>query len=403
MSGGGGSSSPTTTTTQTSNIPEYAAPYVLGDGTPNNLGLLPQAAALTNINNNPYQAYGGQTTAGFSPLQNQAFGNIQQMKPSSQTSQATGFAGLAGLGAQNIAGSYNPGQIGYNGVGASYNPNSVGYQQTGINNYNQGAVNQYMSPYTQDVINAQSNQAIRSYGQSLPQLASATAANGDLGGSREALLQSQANQGLQSQLQGIQASGLQSGFANAQNQFNTQNQLGLQSQMANQGAGLQAQGQGLQSAQFGSNLGLQAQGMNQQAQLQAQGQGLQSQQFGSNLGLQGLQTQLGAANTLGQLGSNQYAQQAGIDTAQLQAGQQQQGLQQQQLNTAYQNFINQQNYPYAQLGYLSDILHGTATTASGSGIYANYQQAPNTLGQVAGLGTAATGLAGLFGSAATGG
>lgn len=357
---GGGSSSPTQTTTQTSNIPDYAQPYVLGDGSSNNLGLLPQAAALTNINSNPYQAYGGQTTAGFSPLQNQAFGNIQQMTPSSQNSQATGFAGLAGLGAQNIGQSYQPGQIGYN--------------QTGINNYNQGAVNQYMSPYTQDVINAQSNQAIQSYGQSLPQLASATAANGDLGGSREALLQSQANQGLQSQLQGIQASGLQSGFANAQNQFNTQNQLGLQSQTANQNA-----------------------------QLQAQGQGLQSQQFGANLGLQGLQTQLGAASTLGTLGNNQYNQQAGIDTAQLTAGAQQQGLQQTQLNTDYQNFINQQNYPYAQLGYLSDILHGTSTTASGSGIYANYQQAPNTLGQVAGLGTAATGLAGLFGQSATAG
>jgi hypothetical protein len=358
MSSGGGSSGPSSTTTTTSNIPDYAQPYVLGNGTAQDPGLLPQAAALTNINSNPYQQYSGQTTAGFSPLQDQAFNNIQGMGVASQNNQATGMAGLAGMNAANAGSTYNPGQVGYN--------------QTGINNFNQQAVNQYSSPYTQDVINAQSNQAIQAYGQSLPQLASATAANGDLGGSREALLQSQANQGLQSQLQGIQASGLQSGYANAQNEFNSQNALGLQSQTANQGA-----------------------------QLQAQGQGLQSQQFGANLGLQGLQTQLSAAGTLGQLGNNQYNQQAGIDTAQLTAGAQQQGLQQTQLNTDYQNFINQQNYPYAQLGYLSDILHGTSTSNGGTATTGVYSQTPNTLGQVAGLGTAATGLAGLFGSAAT--
>jgi len=197
MSGGGGSS-PSSSTNVTSNIPTYAQPYVLGNGTSANPGLLPQAAALTNVNSNPYTQYSGQTTAGFSPLQNQAFQNIQQMTPSGQNYQATGFAGLAGLGAQGIAGTYQPGQI--------------GSQQTGINNYNQGAVNQYMSPYVQDVVNAQSNQAIKAYGQSLPGLGSTAAGYGDLGGSREALLQSQANANLQQQLQGIQASGLQSGF-----------------------------------------------------------------------------------------------------------------------------------------------------------------------------------------------
>jgi len=75
-------------------------------------------------------------------------------------------------------------------------------------------------------------------------------------------------------------------------------------------------------------------------------------------------------------------------------------LQQSQLNTNYQNFINQQNYPYAQLGYLSDILHGTSTSAGGSGVYANYSQPANVLGQVAGVGAGAAGLAGLFGSSA---
>jgi len=317
MSSGGGSSSPTSTNEYTSNIPDYAQPYVLGNGTSSNPGLLPQAAALTNVNSNPYQQYSGQTVAGFSPLQNQAFSGVQGMQVAGQNNQASQMTGQAGQAAGTIA--------------------SQAYQP-----YSQAAINQYSSPYTQDVINAQSNQAIAAYGQSLPQLGSVSAANGDLGSSREALLQGQANQGLQSQLQGIQASGLQSGFSNAQNEFNTQNQLGLS----------------------------------------------------------GLNTQLNAAGQLGTLGNNQYNQEAGIYNAQNTLGGEQQNLQQSQLNTNYQNFINQQNYPYAQLGYLSDILHGTSTSAGGSGVYANYSQPANVLGQVAGVGAGAAGLAGLFGSSA---
>jgi hypothetical protein len=250
--------------------------------------------------------------AGFNPLQNQAMSTVQGMTPESQNGQATGMAGMAGLTAQGVA----------------------GQQFTGAN------VNQYMSPYTQDVVQQQQNQAIQGYAQNLPQLGSTAAATGNLGSSREALMQSQMAQGLQSQLQGITANGYQNAFQNAQNQFNTS-----------------------QQTQLGA-----AQGMNS------------------------------AASNLSGIGQTQYGQQAGIANAQYGLGQQAQDLQQSQLNTNYQNFINQQNYPYAQLGYMSDILHGTSTTAAGSGVYANYQQAPNVAGQVAGLGTAATGLAGLFGS-----
>jgi len=343
----GGSSQPTNTSVTQTNIPDWAQPYALP--------MMAQAQALTNVNTNPYQQYSGQQVAGLSPLQQQGMSNIQSMTPSSQIGQATGMAGMAGLNAGNIGSSYQPGQIGYN--------------QTGINDYTGQNVQNYMSPYMNQVVQQQKAGAISDYANTLPQIGSIAGATGNLGGSREALIQSQQQRGLQGQLANIQATGSQAAFQNAQQQFNTQNQLGLQSQIANQGAGLQAQGQNLQS-----------------------------QQFGANLGLQGLQTQLGAANALGGLGQQQYQQQAGINTALLGAGAQQQQLAQQGLNTQYQNFLNQQNYPYAQLSYMNDILRGVSGTAAGSqGVY-NYAQPPNLLGQVAGVGAGVTGLAGLFGS-----
>ena len=65
-----------------------------------------------------------------------------------------------------------------------------------------------------------------------------------------------------------------------------------------------------------------------------------------------------AASQLGQLGQTQYGQQMGINQLQAQYGGQQQALQQQGLTQAYQDFINQQNYPYKQLGFMSDLIRG---------------------------------------------
>lgn len=278
---GGGSSGPTTSTNYTNSIPPELMPYATQ--------VLGKATALTST---PYQQYTGQQTADFSPLQTQAMQNIQQMQPSALTGQA---AGMAGLGATN--------------------------QFTGAN------VNQYMSPYMQDVVNQQQQGAIRDYARNLPQLGSQAAAVGGLGGTRSALMQSEANRNLQNTLAGIQAQGSQQAFQNAQGQFNQQNQNLLQ------GAGM-----------------------------------------------------------LGNLGQQQFQQAAGIDTALLGAGSLQQQQQQTALNTAYQNFLNQQNYPYSQLGFMSSLIRGTPTTQSQASLY----QAPGSMaGQVAGLGL---GLGSLFGS-----
>ena len=296
VAGGGGSSAPapqpTTMTTTTSNIPDWAIPYAT-----RNLG---QAEALTSLQQNPYQTYQGQRTAGFSPLQTQAFGNIQGQTLTPQTAQATGMAGLAGLGGLNAATQY---------AAQATSPTATA---------------SYMSPYMQNVVDFQKAEAVRDYARQLPTLGAQAAQMNALGGNRRDLIQSEAQRNLQNQLAGITATGSQQAFDAAR----------------------------------------------------------QAQQYAAGLGLQGLQVTGQQASTLGQLGQAQYAQQQGINQALMQAGAQQQALAQQDLGQKYQEFLNQQNYPYKQLGFMSDIIRGTPTSGGAASIY---QTPPSSFSQTAGL------------------
>ena len=168
-------------------------------------------------------------------------------------------------------------------------------------------------------------------------------------------MRGQARGNLNRQLGDIMAQGQQNAYTQGMGQFNAE-------QTANQGA----------------------------AQLNAQ-QG----QFGAGLGLQGLQTALSGANTLGQLGGMQYQQNMGINAAQNQYGLQQQAQTQNILNNQYQDFLNAQNYPYKQLGFMSDMLRGLPLTQQSSNVYA---PPPSAMSQVAGLGGAALTGAKLFGA-----
>lgn len=74
---------------------------------------------------------------------------------------------------------------------------------------------------------------------------------------------------------------------------------------------------------------------------------------------------------------------------QMQFGALQQESQQKPLDIAYQDFLNQQNYPYKQLGFMSDLIRGTPTGQSSTTTM--YQAPPSMTSQLAGLGTAAYG------------
>jgi hypothetical protein len=130
---------------------------------------------------------------------------------------------------------------------------------------------------------------------------------------------------------------------------------------------------------------------NAQNQLNAQ-----QQQFGAGLGLQGLQAANQSAQNLGTLGNLQYQQNMGINQLQNQYGLQQQAQMQKDVDTKYGDFLNYQNYPYKQIGFMSDIIRGAPLTQTGSSVY---QAPPSTVQNIASLGLAGAGISKIMGSA----
>lgn len=186
-------------------------------------------------------------------------------------------------------------------------------------------------------------------------------------------------------------------------------------QLAQQ-AGIQSAGQqgaATQAGAFGGSRSALANSLAQQNGLMAQqaalGQGYdqafkaaqQAQQFGANLGLQGQQGALSAygqansaANTLGQLGQEQFNQQRNINQDQQTTGAVQQAQAQQALDQKYQDWANQLKYPYEQLGFMSDMLRGLPMSQSTNNWWS---PGPSTASQLGGLGLAGLGIYGMSG------
>ena len=286
--------------------------------------MLGQAAALTDITQNPYQQYQGERQAQFSPLQNQSYQNAGMMQAAPQLQDASALAGTAGLGALNTSYTYNP------------------------SNFTSADASRMMNPYTQNVMDVQTQQAKRQAAIAAQTQQAQAARSGAFGGSGDYLMRSQGNADLQRNLANIQATGLNTAYNNAQNQYNTQAQLNAQ-----------------------------------------QGQ------FGANLGMQGLQAANQSAQNLANIGQTQYSQNMGINQMQNQYGLQQQQQVQQDLTNKYQDYLNYQNYPYKQLGFMSDMIRGAPLTQQSSSIY---QAAPSLTSQAVGLGTAALGVSKLMAS-----
>jgi hypothetical protein len=318
--GDGGGSAPSSTT-QVSELPEWARGYAKDT--------LSKAGALTDVNKNPYQAYGGNRIAGFSPLQQQAQQQAAGMQTSGLTGMGAQMAGAAGLGA----------------LGANYDPTQFQAGQFGGKE-----AQQYMSPYMQNVVDIQQREAQRQGDIAGTQRAAQATGAGAFGGSRQAIMDAEAARNLATQKGDIQAQGLQSSYQQAQNQFNA----------------------------------------DQARQMQAQQLGEQSKQYGAGYGMQGLQTALQGAGQLGALGQQQFGQGMDINKLLSAYGGQQQELQQRGLTQGYQDFLNQQNYPYKQLGFMSDMIRGLPL---GQQSTSQMYEAPGSItGQIAGLGTGMLGL-----------
>lgn len=341
---GGGGSAPTTTTVQNTNIPAYAQPYVEST--------LGKAAALTDTTNNPYQPYQGQQVATFTPMQNQAFQNVGSQQIAPQLSDASNIAymtGQYGLGTQGTAAQLQNASLGYGAMAAGSGDR---YAQQATNPAAQQA---YMNPYLQASLQPALQEVQRQYDITGTQQMGNASKSGAFGGSREALMAAE----------------------------NQRNKNIAMNQMIGQGYNTAFQ-QGQQAQQFGANLGLQG--------LQAGQQGVQGAVGAGQYGLAGLGQAGASASTLGQLGQTQFGQEQAANQAMLSAGTQQQALQQKALDTDYQKYQAQLNYPYQQIGFMSDLLRGLPLTQQSQSMYQN----PSMMSQVAGLGTAGIGAYGMY-------
>jgi hypothetical protein len=408
---GGGGSAPAQQNVTTTSIPEYARPYV-----EKSLG---QAAALTDISQNPFQSYSGQRIAAFTPLQAQAMQNVSEMQVAPQLADASNLAytaGQQGLEAFNRSGQLQNQALGYGQQGANlgvagggmYGSQGVQYGARGADIGSLGvlasqqgfgagsqyagqatdpnAVSSYMSPYMQNAVDVQKQEAIRDYQKTMPALNAQAVRSGAFGGSRQAIVDAEAQRNVNQQLANIQATGSQQAYDRAMQSMQFGSNLGLQ--------GLQAGYQGLQTGMQGTAQGMQGVGLGLQGvntQLAGTGQGLQGVQGAvgaGQYGLAGTGAATGAAGTLGQIGQTQFSQQMGINEAQMRAAALQQAQEQRGLDMQYQSYQDQMNYPYKQLGFMSDIYRGLPLTQGAQSMYQN----PSAISQAAGLGTAAYGL-----------
>lgn len=299
-----------TTTTQTASVPTMLQPYVSS--------MLTNAASLTNPNLNPYAGLGsyyqatGQTPfAQFNPLQRQAATESETLGPSGYLGQGANFAGAAGLGSL---------MAGQNYFGMASNPYAMG---------------SFMSPYMQNVVDVQKQQAVQDYARQIPGLQAQGIRAGARGGTREALLQSEANRNLQNQLQGIQATGTQQAYQGAQDILNRGTQFGLQ----------------------------------------GYGQGLQ------------------AASTMGQLGQNQFNQQLSAIQQRQALGKDIYGTESDVAKARFADYQAMMNDPLTKLGMFSNFLRNvpiqggtTTTTTPGS----------STAADLAGIGTGIAALYNIF-------
>jgi hypothetical protein len=177
-------------TSTESALSTWAGPYVTD--------MLGKGQALSET---PYQAYMGPLTAGSSDLQNQA------------------FQGIAGLAMPSTMGAYTPQSF-----------------------TTPGTAQQYMNPYLQQSLDPQLAEIRRQAEITRLGDAGRLTKAGAYGGSRQAVMESEGNRNLATQLAATTGQGYNAAYDRAATQFNTEQGLGLNAQNLTNQYGLSALG-----------------------------------------------------------------------------------------------------------------------------------------------------------------
>lgn len=330
-----GGSSPSAPTTQTVTQTTTPPAYQVGE----QQALNQQATALAA---QPYPTYQGQLIAGLTPQQQTGMqqasdaSTVQNPYLQSGSNLVNQGAGItaAGQGLVNQGAAITGMAPSYLNAGAGLVNQGAGLtQQAAGNQWNAQTAQQYMSPYAQAALAPQIQQLQIQQGQNANRINSQATMAGAFGGQQFGNEQALNNLYGDQALNQLEQTGMNQAYNTGLGQFNTSNQNLLQ-------AGNQLNAAGGQMGSLGGTLG---------------NIGGQTGQLGTNLGTLG--SELGAAG--GQMGTlGQQASQTGIAgaTANFNAGTQQQALNQQQLTEAYQNFLNQAQWPEQMMNMVNSML-----------------------------------------------
>lgn len=263
--GGGGGGGNTTATTYTTNIPEYAKPYV-------NTMLGTAQQQIYDINDQgqvtgfkpfvPYSEDPRDYVAPFSPLQQASYMGAADLSMPGQFGEATGIAGMAGLGSLGVAGQAS--QAGQNYTNMATNP---------------GSVQAFMNPYISASLAPTLQEIGRQFDISGTQQQSNATRAGAFGGTREALMAAENQRNKNFAMNQAITQGYDKAFQAAQ-----------------------------QAQQFGAGLGLQG----QQTAISGLGQAGQIAGTLGNLGTGQLAAQQGILGTQNQFGQQLQQQQQNI-------------------------------------------------------------------------------------------
>lgn len=308
-------------TGQESSLSSWAGPYVTD--------MLGQGQALAA---QPYQAYTGPLTAGYTDAQNNAFSGIAGL------TMPTGI-GEAGQTA---------GQVASAAGGLNYDPTTF---TTGM--FDSNAAQQYMNPYIENALEPQIAEARRQAEIDRVNNAGRMTRAGAFGGSRQAIMEAENSRNMLRNVADITGTGYNQAYDRAQTAF-TQDQA---------------------------------------RQLQTDSATEQSRQFGAGYGLDALRGRLAAAQTQGQLGTNELGANMDLYSRQASLGGMERSIEQSALDAARGQFNQEQVHPYQQVQFMQSLLQGMPLGTQSI----TYQQ-PSGLGSLLGTqGGIMELLGGLFG------
>jgi|13_taG_2_1085334.scaffolds.fasta_scaffold00105_9 hypothetical protein len=375
MGKGGGQNIPTDTTTRTVSMPEFSDPYyrrMLQGAEDAMLPFDPYTGRST------YTPYGGERVA-----ESSMYGDIGASRAMTRGIAQTGIAGMPeamqagrrGMAATGRGIGYTDQSVNRLRGAGQYNPMAFNqYRFSQPDMFTGNSISQYMSPYMQNAVDVQKQQARTDFDRSQAGRDAQAVSAGAFGGSRRGIVDALAQEGLQKQLGDIQATGQQQAFQQASQQFEADRAARMNDE-ARRSAELARVQQGFE----------------------------QSRQFGAGQSLAGEQAALGAAQQLGGMGQQFANMGAGLATlGERQRAADIQGAQlldtigrdvraedQGRLDLSYEDFIRQREYPQQQYERIAGILRGLP-----AGVNENIQQLQrrNPVQDALGAGISALGL-----------